>query len=256
VTARHGAGSQHGGDSVEQTKVRVGRTPNRSQLHHHPGHVCHCRSRSSRVLRPELGLARRDINGRRTESQHTARRACRCPCLLFWWWAQRPHPGTSRRPRPGGWRSSPRIREPVSRSRSGPRSRPCRRHGDRDREPGTAEVSESGAGAAPAAPLPGHGRLYSGLRQERACHPWRHRGLPSPYLTLIITLQHQIQATSPQSLTLPPSNSPPCLLLNTVTCPVPSIHIFSDRGHVNPDPADPRGRLLTLAWRPEHHAPR
>ena len=47
-------------------------------------------------------------------------------------------------------------------------------------------VSES-ARAAPAAPLRGLIAWYSGYRQD-GVPPARHRGLPSPYLTLIITL--------------------------------------------------------------------
>ena len=47
-------------------------------------------------------------------------------------------------------------------------------------------MSES-ARAAPAAPLRGLIGWYSGYRQE-GVPPARHRGLPSPYLTLIITL--------------------------------------------------------------------
>ena len=47
-------------------------------------------------------------------------------------------------------------------------------------------VSES-ARAAPAAPLRGLIGWYSGYRQD-GVPPARHRGLPSPYLTLIITL--------------------------------------------------------------------
>lgn len=53
-------------------------------------------------------------------------------------------------------------------------------------EPRTAEVSES-ARAAPAAPLRGLVAWYSGYRQE-GVPPALHRGLPSPHLTLIITL--------------------------------------------------------------------
>jgi AraC-like DNA-binding protein len=49
-----------------------------------------------------------------------------------------------------------------------------------------AEVSES-VRAAPAAPLRGLLGWYSGYRQE-GLQPACHRGLPSPYLTLIITL--------------------------------------------------------------------
>ena len=41
--------------------------------------------------------------------------------------------------------------------------------------------------AAPAAPLRGLIGWYSGYRQD-GVPPARHRGLPSPYLTLIITL--------------------------------------------------------------------
>ena len=52
-------------------------------------------------------------------------------------------------------------------------------------EPWTAEVSES-ARAAPAPPLRGLIAFYSGYRQD-GVPPARHRGLPSPYLTLIIT---------------------------------------------------------------------
>ena len=49
-----------------------------------------------------------------------------------------------------------------------------------------ATVSES-VRAAPAAPLRGLVSWYSGYRQEGVA-PARHRGLPSPYLTVIITL--------------------------------------------------------------------
>jgi AraC-like DNA-binding protein len=52
--------------------------------------------------------------------------------------------------------------------------------------PGTTQVSES-VRAAPAAPLRGLLSWYSGYRQ-RGLPPARHRGLPSPYLTVIITL--------------------------------------------------------------------
>jgi AraC-like DNA-binding protein len=52
--------------------------------------------------------------------------------------------------------------------------------------PGTTQVSES-VRAAPAAPLRGLLSWYSGYRQE-GLPPARHRGLPSPYLTVIITL--------------------------------------------------------------------
>jgi AraC-like DNA-binding protein len=57
-------------------------------------------------------------------------------------------------------------------------------------EPWTAEVSES-ARAAPAPPLRGLIAFYSGYRQD-GVPPARHRGLPSPYLTLIITLDHPL----------------------------------------------------------------
>ncbi|HEX3390161.1 MAG TPA: hypothetical protein VHT94_14085, partial [Streptosporangiaceae bacterium] len=52
--------------------------------------------------------------------------------------------------------------------------------------PGTTQVSESVRGA-PAAPLRGLLSWYSGYRQQ-GLPPARHRGLPSPYLTVIITL--------------------------------------------------------------------
>ena len=77
------------------------------------------------------------------------------------------------------------------------------------REPGTAEVSES-ARAAPAAPLRGLVAWYSGYRQE-GLPPARHRGLPSPYLTVIITLDDPLTVAR------------------------------------HPDPADPPGDYLTLA---------
>jgi AraC-like DNA-binding protein len=77
------------------------------------------------------------------------------------------------------------------------------------REPWTAEVSES-ARAAPAAPLRGLVAWYSGYRQEGVL-PGRHRGLPSPYLTLIITLDDPLTVAR------------------------------------HPDPADPPGDYLTLA---------
>ena len=77
------------------------------------------------------------------------------------------------------------------------------------REPGTAEVSES-ARAAPAAALRGLVAWYSGYRQE-GLPPARHRGLPSPYLTVIITLDDPLTVAR------------------------------------HPDPADPPGDYLTLA---------
>ena len=70
-------------------------------------------------------------------------------------------------------------------------------------------MSES-AQAAPAAPLRDLIAWYSGYRQEGG-PPGRHRGLPSPYLTLIITLDDPL---------------------------IVSAH---------PDPADPPGEYLTLA---------
>jgi AraC-like DNA-binding protein len=76
-------------------------------------------------------------------------------------------------------------------------------------EPQTAEVSES-ARAAPAAPLRGLVAWYSGYRQEGG-PPGRHRGLPSPYLTLIITLDDPLTISA------------------------------------HPDPADPPGDYVTLA---------
>ena len=54
-------------------------------------------------------------------------------------------------------------------------------------------VSES-ARAAPAAPLRGLIDWYSGYRQD-GVPPARHRGLPSPYLTLIITLDDPLTVT-------------------------------------------------------------
>ena len=77
------------------------------------------------------------------------------------------------------------------------------------RVPWTAEVSES-AQAAPAAPLRGLVAWYSGYRQE-GVPPGRHRGLPSPYLTLIITLDDPLTVSA------------------------------------HPDPADPPGDYVTLA---------
>jgi AraC-like DNA-binding protein len=77
------------------------------------------------------------------------------------------------------------------------------------REPWTAEVSES-ARAAPAAPLRGLVAWYSGYRQA-GVPPGRHRGLPSPYLTLIITLDDPLTVSA------------------------------------HPDPADPPGDYVTLA---------
>jgi AraC-like DNA-binding protein len=77
------------------------------------------------------------------------------------------------------------------------------------REPWTAEVSES-ARAAPAAPLRGLIAWYSGYRQAGG-PPGRHRGLPSPYLTLIITLDDPLTVAA------------------------------------HPDPADGPGEYLTLA---------
>jgi AraC-like DNA-binding protein len=76
-------------------------------------------------------------------------------------------------------------------------------------EPWTTEVSES-ARAAPAAPLRGLVAWYSGYRQE-GVPPGRHRGLPSPYLTLIITLDDPLTVSA------------------------------------HPDPADPPGDYVTLA---------
>ena len=75
--------------------------------------------------------------------------------------------------------------------------------------PWTAEVSES-AQAAPAAPLRGLVAWYSGYRQE-GVPPGQHRGLPSPYLTLIITLDDPLTVSA------------------------------------HPDPADPPGDYVTLA---------
>ena len=70
-------------------------------------------------------------------------------------------------------------------------------------------MSES-ARAAPAAPLRGLVAWYSGYRQE-GLPPGRHRGLPSPYLTLIITLDDPLTVSA------------------------------------HPDPADPPGEYVTLA---------
>ena len=64
--------------------------------------------------------------------------------------------------------------------------------------------------AAPAAPLRGLLSWYSGYRQE-GVPPGRHRGLPSPYLTVIITLGDPLTVAR------------------------------------HPDPADPPGEYLTLA---------
>ena len=55
-------------------------------------------------------------------------------------------------------------------------------------------MSES-ARAAPAAPLRGLVAWYSGYRQE-GVPPGRHRGLPSPYLTLIITLDDPLTVSA------------------------------------------------------------
>ena len=76
-------------------------------------------------------------------------------------------------------------------------------------EPLTGEVSES-VRAAPAAPLRGLLSWYSGYRQE-GVPPGRHRGLPSPYLTVIITLGDPLTVAR------------------------------------HPDPADPPGEYATLA---------
>ena len=76
-------------------------------------------------------------------------------------------------------------------------------------EPLTGKVSES-VRAAPAAPLRGLLSWYSGYRQE-GVPPGRHRGLPSPYLTVIITLGDPLTVAR------------------------------------HPDPADPPGEYLTLA---------
>ncbi len=76
-------------------------------------------------------------------------------------------------------------------------------------EPLTRGVSES-VRAAPAAPLRGLVSWYSGYRQA-GVPPARHRGLPSPYLTLIITLDDPLTVAQ------------------------------------HPDPADPPGEYLTLA---------
>jgi AraC-like DNA-binding protein len=61
-------------------------------------------------------------------------------------------------------------------------------------EPLTAAVSES-VHAAPAPPLRGLLAWYSGYRQE-GVPPAVHRGLPSPYLTLIITLDDPLTVAS------------------------------------------------------------
>ena len=66
-----------------------------------------------------------------------------------------------------------------------------------------ATVSES-VRAAPAAPLRGLVSWYSGYRQEGVA-PARHRGLPSPYLTVIITLDDPL--TSPRTR-IPPTRRP------------------------------------------------
>ena len=75
-------------------------------------------------------------------------------------------------------------------------------------EPLAGEVSES-VRAAPAAPLRGLLSWYSGYQQE-GVPPGRHRGLPSPYLTVIITLGDPLTVAR------------------------------------HPDPADPPGEYLTL----------
>jgi AraC-like DNA-binding protein len=61
-------------------------------------------------------------------------------------------------------------------------------------EPPAAAVSES-VQAAPAAPLRGLVAWYSGYREE-GVPPAVHRGLPSPYLTLIITLDDPLTVAS------------------------------------------------------------
>ncbi len=76
-------------------------------------------------------------------------------------------------------------------------------------EPLAPEVSES-VQVAPAPPLRGLVSWYSGYRQE-GLPPGRHRGLPSPYLTLIITLHDPLTVAR------------------------------------HPDPADPPGEYRTLA---------
>ena len=82
------------------------------------------------------------------------------------------------------------MAEPVPESVRSGSARPLRGGGPAESAGPVPEsagpVSES-ARAAPAAPLRGLIGWYSGYRQQ-GMPPARHRGLPSPYLTLIITL--------------------------------------------------------------------
>jgi AraC-like DNA-binding protein len=73
-------------------------------------------------------------------------------------------------------------------------------------QPLTAAVSES-VHAAPAPPLRGLLAWYSGYRQE-GVPPAVHRGLPSPYLTLIITLDDPLTVASHPD----PAAGPGCYL--------------------------------------------
>jgi hypothetical protein len=56
---------------------------------------------------------------------------------------------------------------------------------------GTAQVAAEAVQAVPAPPLRALIASYHGYRQE-GLPPSRHRGLPSPYLTLIITLDDPV----------------------------------------------------------------
>jgi AraC-like DNA-binding protein len=73
-------------------------------------------------------------------------------------------------------------------------------------EPRAAALSES-VQAAPAAPLRGLVAGYSGYRQD-GVPPAVHRGLPSPYLTLIITLDDPLTVASHPD----PAAGPGCYL--------------------------------------------
>ena len=74
------------------------------------------------------------------------------------------------------------------------------------------EIVDEAVRVAPAAPLRGLVGWYSGYRQ-RGVPATRHRGLPSPWLTLILTLdRHLSLATHPAHLfcthSLPPPHHP------------------------------------------------
>ncbi|AEV87458.1 AraC family transcriptional regulator [Actinoplanes sp. SE50] len=66
------------------------------------------------------------------------------------------------------------------------------------------------AQARPVAPLRPHVAFYTGYRQ-RGVPPGRHRGLPSPYLTLILTLDEPLVITSHPDRGQPPGAYPALL---------------------------------------------